>query len=361
MKKSELNYEVAKAVGGIDEKYIEKNYGKRGRKVSKHMLILVAIVGILSAGAITGAMYYKIVENRTLEAFSQRWGYSEEQVEIIQEIGREVGVSVTDNGITMTVDAILGDETTAIVVYSITYEDGSPFILPPLGKGEYYRFGPAYNDVGQYTTGTELTILADGGYFWESGGGYMRCDFVDVDPSDGSVQVIETLEFNKLPVGHQVFSTFADISVYKVDYDWLGQVVSSEMTLIHEGMWRMEYPFDYGDTGIVLAENESFVFEEKNIHVEQIWMSPFSIRVEVSCDKNEMRLHDSFSEIPFYYTTTKGKKVDLNKVEEGATFGGGTSSEVLKVHSVGTYHFKEITFYDQIASVTFGDITVEVG
>lgn len=342
------------AMGGIDDKFLAIDVQQK-RKISKNLLILVAMIGILSIGATAGAIY--TIMNRSELVFTERWGDSPEQLALIREIGSDVGVSVTDNGITFTVESMMGDQNTAIIVYSITYEDGSPFVLPPLGKGESYIFGTAYADehkIGFYSTGTDIVVTAEEEIFI-SLGFEQAFHFVDVDPEDGSVQVIEVFRADLLPIGKPVFTTFADITVKKRITDWRGKTTDIEEHVIHEGLWRMEYLFNYGESNLILAEEQSFISEEGEIFVERLEISPFSISIDVYCDKNNRISYDFLKEIPFYYTTTQGNKIEMAGLT-GWTWGSGNPfARTYRVHE-----FEEITRFEDIASVTFGEMTVAV-
>lgn len=379
MRKEELEYEVAKAMGEIEDIYIQKDYGfQKSRRLKGAFLILVAIVGVLTAGITASGIYFRVVENRTLTAFSDELGYSPEQIAIIQETAKDIGVSVTDNGITLTVDAIVGDLNKAIVVYTFSNEDGTPFVMPILGKNEYFGF-----DRG-FVTGTHVYVEGV-----SSNGGSSSVEVVDVDPSDGTVQVIETLEWRYLPIGQVVTAWFTNLVVYTPQYNFFGEYKGEESTVIYEGEWTLEYLFDYKLGGNLLEEG-SFFHEGVEIHIDRLSITPFTVAVDLHClplDKELVRYFNEidfaadsyldlskaskeeeeawrryvfqelhfFSSIPFYYTTTTGEIVEIY-----ATFGSGHGSEREVTTGNGSMSFGEIIMLETIASVTFGDITVEV-
>ena len=108
------------------------------------------------------------------EAFAPIFGGSAAQTEIIDKIGYPVGASDTDNGVTITADAVLGDRYNAAIVFTITRDDGTALL--PAGAEDamlLVRGG-----------GVDLDIL---------GGTHGGSWFVDEDPTDDTVQLIQTV------------------------------------------------------------------------------------------------------------------------------------------------------------------------
>ena len=60
-----------------------------------------------------------------VEVFSPLFGGAPAQTEIIDKIGYPVGASDTDNGVTVTADAVMGDAYNAVIVYTISRDDGT--------------------------------------------------------------------------------------------------------------------------------------------------------------------------------------------------------------------------------------------
>ena len=60
-----------------------------------------------------------------MEVFSPLFGGAPAQTEIIDKIGYPVGASDTDNGVTVTADAVMGDAYNAVIVYTISRDDGT--------------------------------------------------------------------------------------------------------------------------------------------------------------------------------------------------------------------------------------------
>lgn len=230
MKSNEVNYEIAKAIGDIDDKFIIKDYSiKKISKISKNILILVAIISIM-----TGWVYYSGLSSKSIDIYSDKLGNSAEQIQIIRQLGTPIGKSITNNGITLTVDAIIGDETTAIVLYSFSNEDNNLY-LPRINIGTY-SFGR--NEEGFiYSSGTDIISSGSKGV-----------EIIDIDTNDGIIEVIEYFNLRELPKGEIVTAIFNDIVLRGEDWSWENDVTE----LIYEGSWNIEYLFDYTDASKIL-------------------------------------------------------------------------------------------------------------
>lgn len=362
MKSNDVNYEIAKAIGNIDDKYIIKDYGiKKISKISKTILILVAIVSIT-----TGWVYYSGLSSKSIDIYSDKLGNSAEQIQIIRQLGTPIGKSITNNGITLTVDSIIGDDTTAIVLYSFSNEDNNLY-LPRINIGKYF-FGR--NEEGFiYSSGTDIIFSGSKGL-----------EIIDIDTSDGIIEVIEYFNVRELPKGEIVTAIFNNIILRGENWSWENDVTE----LIYEGFWKIDYLFDYPDVSKILVQDESFSYNEKEINIEKLWITPFSINIELYIDRVDSNIYtikdltdeeresvlngdeyiisknffldsEFLDTIPFYYTTIDGDNIDTLY-----GFGGNFSSEDSYFYGSKQHRYEQITPFEKIVSVTFGDLTINV-
>ncbi len=197
------------------------------------------------------------------EVFSPIFGVEAEQIaytELIDNIGTAVGLSSTSNGVTITLDGIIGDKNNAYVVYTITNEDGSKIEVPEDIEPQNLISG-AFNG----------TQLPDNYTNWH----------INIQTSinkDGHLQYIEkfTIE-DGLPIGEMLTSEF---TMFRDFYE----------TFIIEGDWKIDYLFDYQDPSIVIDVNESFSkYNEKydsdiTYKIKSVRISPISIVVNWSAN-----------------------------------------------------------------------------
>ena len=139
------------------------------RPVRRIALIAAAAVLVLAVGTAgaTGIL------RSAAEVFSPLFGGAPAQTEIIDKIGYPVGASDTDNGVTVTADAVMGDAYNAVIVYTISRDDGTR-LLPEDITGEMLLV---------HGNGTDLSIL---------GGSHGSSYFVVEDPAASSIQMVET-------------------------------------------------------------------------------------------------------------------------------------------------------------------------
>ena len=102
---------------------------RRRWPVGRALVIAAALAAVLMAGA--GASG---VLKSAAEAFAPILGGSAAQTEIIDKIGYPIGAGDTDNGVTITADAIIGDAYNACIVYTIRRDDGTSLL--PEGTDE---------------------------------------------------------------------------------------------------------------------------------------------------------------------------------------------------------------------------------
>ena len=143
----------------------------------------IAVIGVAAALALgVGASATGVLKTAG-EAFAGVFGPTAD-TEIIDKIGRPVGASDTDNGVTVTADAIIGDKYHYAVTYSIEKKDGAAFdidLTDTVGEG-LLPMGFADGD-------TSLM-----GYF---GGAHGGSYFYDADPADNAIQYVETREITR--------------------------------------------------------------------------------------------------------------------------------------------------------------------
>ena len=143
-------------------------------RARKRRLPRIAAVGVAAAVVLTVGASATGVFRSAGEAFQGMFGPTAD-TEIIDKIGRPVGASDTDNGVTVTADAIIGDKYHYAVTYSIAKVDGTAFdidLTNTVGDG-----------VLPLTFGEEDTSLS-GYYGGTHGGSY----FYDAGPADNAIQ-----------------------------------------------------------------------------------------------------------------------------------------------------------------------------
>lgn len=391
---------ISQGLQGIEDEFIvlaksdQNSEKKRGWYSSKWgKIAMVACLPLLCAAGISTGVFVDVV---TL--FSPLLGVTPIQTEIIQEIGRPIGASVTHQGVTVTVDAIIGDGNMATVIYSFSYEDGSPFVwqAPPPDieadeEGWITSYRSRFDDYVVFNSGfwkSPIEIRGNGTII--DGSGSRSYEFVDLDPEDGTSQYMETLSYADMPIGKKVTCVFYNFGyhelIYKIE-NGVQETKSETFFPLIEGEWELEYRFDYGDSSKTLLKNAVFPHEGKEIHVNEMVISPLSLGIDlefekIALDYEEMMENDQNSEdikeglsdsdffhmaemkvnqkvyenIPLYVTKKDGEVLEFETLTGGMSMSSGNKNAEVRIQLL----FEEIIPLEEIVSVTFGEITTEV-
>lgn len=179
------------------------------------------------------------------------------QTEVIDKIGRPVDASDTDNGITISADAIIGDEYNACIVFTIRRDDGTA-LLPDGVTAQQLTLG-GICDVGFSKTGSSH------GSAW----------FVDPVPGDNEIQYLYTISSDE-PLNKGTCT---------VTFDGLSYFSSSEESVpVLEGKWKFRFDVDYEDTSVTLGSGETFQQDGLNFTITEIRVSPIAVQVSYEAD-----------------------------------------------------------------------------
>lgn len=228
---------------------------KRRRPVFRTALIAAAMVMVLAAGASAAG----ILPSPT-EIFAPLFGGSVAQTEVIDKIGRPIGASDSDNGITITADAIMGDKYNAVIVYTLSRDDGERFL--PEGKS----LDETYLMMGGY-----------GGASWVKGGAHGGSWFVDEDPEDNQIQLVETASSNVAMTKGTANASFEDLQYWNAE--------TEQAELLYPGKWKLRFEVDYEDCSVRLGGGETFSQDGLNFTIDEISVSPIAVRVAYTADE----------------------------------------------------------------------------
>ena len=309
------------------------------RRVVVAAAAAVLVLAVGTAGA-TGVL------RSAAESLSGLFGSSPAQTEIIDQIGHPIGASDTDNGVTITADAILGDTYSYAIVYSIQRDDGQPLVenMKPLNGCLPLSFE---------TSGTSLG--------W-AGGSHGSAYFYDADPTDPSIQYVEMMTADEPVEAGTARVKFQDLSVYDDDM--------RDKTIVAEGTWKLSFDAAFGNTSVSLPAGQAFQLSGMDAVLNSVSLSPLSIQVnytvnsEVQWDKNagsgKQNDHDRqqsrayLESLPILLTFRDGSTLDMTNS------GGGLHPEDGKTICQKGEIFDQIHPLDEIVSVTVGDITLPV-
>ena len=260
-----------------------------------------------------------------------------------------VGASDTDNGVTVTADAIIGDKYHYAVTYSIAKDDGTAFdidLTDTVGDG-----------VLPLTFGEEDTSLS--GYY---GGAHGGSYFYDADPADNAIQYVETREISEGEVrGHTVRAKFTDLCVFDDEMN---------RSVIAEGEWSFKFNLDFEDTSVSLPAGQTFDLNGMTATIDEISLSPLALRVDYTVDSelqwdenaqsgqqsehDSEQMHKYFDSVQIFVNKADGTSIDLSYA------GGSISPEGGKTVCQKGDIFSEIIALEDVESVTVQGVEIPV-
>lgn len=314
---------------------------KRRRPVFRTALIAAAMAVVLVVGTSAAG----ILPTPT-EVFAPLFGGAVAQTEVIDKIGRPIGASDTDNGITITAEAIMGDQYNAVIVYTLTRDDGERFL--PEGKG---------------LDETYLMMGGFGGASWAKGDTHGGSWFVDEDPEDNQIQLVETASSNAVMTKGTAKAKFEDLQY------WNAETESAE--LLYPGKWKLRFEVDYEDCSVRLGGGETFSQDGLNFTIDEITLSPIAVRVVYAADsavvwsdapsgrqspEDTPKMQQFLENIEILLTKTDGTVIDLS----------GSGGRVSPDYETGVSHCSKGQVFDAVipledmASLSAGGVTYEI-
>lgn len=311
---------------------------KRRRPIKRAVAAVLAAAVVLTMGA--GAAYTGLAS----DAFSAIFGT--EQTEIIDKIGKPIGVSDTDNGITVTADAIIGDAHNLNVVFTLTRDDGTAWNIS--------------DDKNLSFDQMDLELRRLGG---SHGGAW----FVDEDPSDNQIQFVlqNTIDDGEIPMG-TAKAVLEDLSIYNAE--------TGEQETLIQGKWTLRFDLQYEDSSVELLSNPVQVSTDAGTAtIEEVKLSPVGFRVSGFYDafnRDTQQMADNYEaqsgrepdDSPFRRMRDVSVVMNLKNGEtiNLSDYAGGSASLSDKTFTLSGCFENAIYDLADVQSVTIGDVTLPV-
>ena len=316
----------------------EREVSRRRKPVWRTALIAAAVAAVLMVGAgATGVL------KSAVDALSPIFGGNASQTQVIDKIGRPIGASATDNGVTITADAIIGDTYNAAIVYTIRRDDGTP-LLPEGTDARSLLMGGF--------SGTRLKV---------TGGSHGSAWFVDEVPGDDTIQLVQTISADMPITKGAATAEFEDLRGWD---DAAGEAV----TLI-EGHWKFRFDVDYEDSSVTLGGGETFQQSGMTFTVDSVSVSPVAVKVDYTVD-SEVRWSDApsgreseedsrqmeryFENVEILLTKKDGTVIDMS-----SSGGGIRPDHGVTVCDKGEV-FEEIIPLEELESISVGGIVYPI-
>ncbi len=253
------------------------------------------------------------------------------------KVGRPVDAVATSDGVTISADAIMGDEHNYAVVYSIRRADGKP-----LGK-----VGTGAN--GELTIdGKTLQADFDQSVDGTSGAGG-ESYFYDADPSDNAIQMVTKMTTDTNVIGATMRTSFRGITLQDESYHTAGTIAT--------GSWDLKFKLNYQSDSLGLKPAGTLTVAGTGGSVRGVSVSPIGITIDYTVNGTE--------EAPASGRWSP-KYLDLGDItvtmRDGTTMtvpsGAASSSEKdgKTVVSMGSF-FNSVIDPGDVASVSFAGVT----
>lgn len=282
---------------------------------------------------------------------SHLFGGESAEVEIVDSIGRPIGIAQSVNGVTVSADAIIGDKNNVSVVFSVSKDDGTPFEFETLEDG---LIPMGFSD----DLAVSLPIFSGYG---ATGSSY----FYDADPTDNAIQLVETRTFESdgesdlSLVGRTLTANFSDLTYYEAD---------GSGTVIAPGSWKLSFPLNYEDTTRALEAGQAFEVNGMPATIDQLSISPIALHVTYTVDQkaewtstesgklsdHDSELMDSLLGIEVSVLMRDGTTLEMTRSTGGRIGEGDVASCETGVI------WDRILDLDEVESITIGGTTIEL-
>ena len=193
-------------------------------------------------------------------------------------------------------------------------------------------------------------------------GGIRRSSwFVDEDPTDNTVQLIQTISAD-VPINDCTVTA-------EFDNLWLWDDERGEAVPFAEGTWKLRFDVRYEDASITLGGGETFTQDGMTFTIDSITLSPVAVKVDYTADEevvwsgNESgRQSDEDAEqmarymenVEILLTRTDGTVMDLS------SSGGSISPEDGTTICSKSQVFSEIIPMEEMASISVGGVVFPI-
>lgn len=344
---------IAQSVASSDAATAQSNFNGTRRKprIARHpvrtvarIAAVTAVLAIVIGGAGT-AMATGVLPLPS-DMLSDIFDGPASQTEIIDRIGRPVGASCSNNGVTVTADAIMGDKDMVTIAYTLTFDD--PAALKKLSE-------PGEN--GTIAGSVDGNVYVDGEH-----GGQGQSWLIDKNPNDSSIQYFAQFSVESPGLmGRTVRTHINSLVVPRAGKEL------PEYKKILTGPWDLKFQLNYEDTSVTIPAPKSVNFNGTKATIQEATVSCVGVSVRYNIDRsiehdnnsgkmsqNMEESMDAVGNIPLIVTFKDGHVEDATS--HSGYFANKLDNGTTDVHK--TWPFSQVCDTDKIASVQIGDTVI---
>ena len=351
--KQHMANSIAQSVASSDAATAQSNFNGTRRKprIARHpvrtvarIAAVTAVLAIVIGGAGT-AMATGVLPLPS-DMLSDIFDGPASQTEIIDRIGRPVGASCSNNGVTVTADAIMGDKDMVTIAYTLTFDD--PAALKKLSE-------PGEN--GTIAGSVDGNVYVDGEH-----GGQGQSWLIDKNPNDSSIQYFAQFSVESPGLmGRTVRTHINSLVVPRAGKEL------PEYKKILTGPCDLKFQLNYEDTSVTIPAPKSVNFNGTKATIQEATVSCVGVSVRYNIDRsiehdnnsgkmsqNMEESMDAVGNIPLIVTFKDGHVEDATS--HSGYFANKLDNGTTDVHK--TWPFSQVCDTDKIASVQIGDTVI---
>lgn len=351
--KQHMANSIAQSVASSDAATAQSNFNGTRRKprIARHpvrtvarIAAVTAVLAIVIGGAGT-AMATGVLPLPS-DMLSDIFDGPASQTEIIDRIGRPVGASCSNNGVTVTADAIMGDKDMVTIAYTLTFDD--PAALKKLSE-------PGEN--GTIAGSVDGNVYVDGEH-----GGQGQSWLIDKNPNDSSIQYFAQFSVESPGLmGRTVRTHINSLVVPRAGKEL------PEYKKMLTGPWDLKFQLNYEDTSVTIPAPKSVNFNGTKATIQEATVSCVGVSVRYNIDRsiehdnnsgkmsqNMEESMDAVGNIPLIVTFKDGHVEDATS--HSGYFANKLDNGTTDVHK--TWPFSQVCDTDKIASVQIGDTVI---
>lgn len=351
--KQHMANSIAQSVASSDAATAQSNFNGTRRKprIARHPVRTVARIAAVTAvlavviGGAGTAMATGVLPLPS-DMLSDIFDGPASQTEIIDRIGRPVGASCSNNGVTVTADAIMGDKDMVTIAYTLTFDD--PAALKKLSE-------PGEN--GTIAGSVDGNVYVDGEH-----GGQGQSWLIDKNPNDSSIQYFAQFSVESPGLmGRTVRTHINSLVVPRAGKEL------PEYKKILTGPWDLKFQLNYEDTSVTIPAPKSVNFNGTKATIQEATVSCVGVSVRYNIDRSIERDNnsgkmsqnmeesmDAVGNIPLIVTFKDGHVEDATS--HSGYFANKLDNGTTDVHK--TWPFSQVCDTDKIASVQIGDTVI---
>ena len=307
--------------GAVDRVLASLAERPKPRRRGLHPALAAAAAAALLITGVSAEMDSAAVTNLLAPAFGST------RTQLLEDIGRPVGASVSADGYTLTAEAILGDRYNFVIAYTITREDGQP--IPELCFFEEIR---------------DNLRGSGGGYYWPA----------DDDPTDNQTRYYQECS-RDLTLPHTLKLSFSDLvqcrEVEEGEYEY---------TPLAEGPWELSFTCRYPDSSRALRAKGT-VFSDQQGHaytISALSLSYLGFHLTGTTSPGYGEGPEDRRRPP-YATLTDGSQVSFGS-SSLHFHGSGSKVSFSWQGYFGDSSAQRLISPDEVSSITIHDITIPV-